>query len=136
MSKAMAVFVSSNPQATDWVKSGPIPFCLVRFENTSFTEIVCNLLDNAVSHSQKKVDSVSVEFVARQGWVSLIIRDDGSGIPEEHREKIFEPFFTTRNQGIGLGLFVARELAHAQGALLFYRKDQFGHSLVLDMKTS
>jgi two-component system sensor histidine kinase PilS (NtrC family) len=46
------------------------------------------------------------------------INDDGPGVPPELRNQVFEPFFTTRPGGTGLGLYVARELADANGAAL------------------
>lgn len=41
-------------------------------------------------------------------WMTIQVRDTGSGIPEDIREKIFEPFYTTKNdkRGMGLGLAV------------------------------
>ena len=44
--------------------------------------------------------------------------DDGPGVPVEYRAQIFEPFFTTRSGGTGLGLYIARELADANGCAL------------------
>jgi two-component system sensor histidine kinase PilS (NtrC family) len=44
--------------------------------------------------------------------------DDGPGVPLEYRAQIFEPFFTTRSGGTGLGLYIARELADANGCAL------------------
>jgi CheY-like chemotaxis protein len=40
-------------------------------------------------------------------YVAIIIKDQGVGIPEEHRKKIFDPYFTTKEQGSGLGLFTS-----------------------------
>jgi two-component system, NtrC family, sensor histidine kinase PilS len=39
-------------------------------------------------------------------------------VPVQYRAQIFEPFFTTRPGGTGLGLYIARELADANGAAL------------------
>ena len=46
------------------------------------------------------------------------LTDDGPGIPADTRANVFEPFFTTRPGGTGLGLYIARELADANGAAL------------------
>jgi two-component system sensor histidine kinase PilS (NtrC family) len=44
--------------------------------------------------------------------------DDGPGVGEVHAVQVFEPFFTTESRGTGLGLYIARELAAANRALL------------------
>jgi two-component system sensor histidine kinase PilS (NtrC family) len=53
--------------------------------------------------------------------VQIEIKDDGEGIPESVRSHLFEPFFTTEKSGTGLGLYIARELADANGAKLLYK---------------
>ena len=75
---------------------------------------------NAWQHCQKKEGSIRI--AARAGYmgdaVIFELDDDGPGIPAELRGQIFEPFFTTRPGGTGLGLYIARELADANGATL------------------
>ncbi|MBI5543238.1 MAG: ATP-binding protein, partial [Deltaproteobacteria bacterium] len=49
--------------------------------------------------------------------VRITIEDDGPGVESQLRERIFDPFFTTRppGAGLGLGLFLARRIAHSLG---------------------
>jgi signal transduction histidine kinase len=49
----------------------------------------------------------------------LLIRDSGTGIPQEHLERIFEPFFSTKSNGSGLGLTLVRRVVSGAGGTLF-----------------
>ncbi|MEO7498512.1 MAG: ATP-binding protein [Casimicrobiaceae bacterium] len=92
----------------------------VVFDRGHLSQIMWNLVRNAWQHCQKKAGSIAI--VARQGYMgdAVIgeINDDGAGVPAAARTNIFEPFFTTRPGGTGLGLYIARELADANGAAL------------------
>jgi two-component system sensor histidine kinase PilS (NtrC family) len=93
---------------------------LILFDRGQLNQIVWNLVRNAWQHCQKKAGSIRI--VARAGYMGDAViyemNDDGPGIATELRGQIFEPFFTTRPGGTGLGLYVARELADANGAAL------------------
>jgi PAS domain S-box-containing protein len=47
--------------------------------------------------------------------VCIEIKDEGSGIPQEHLDKIFDPFFTTKATGTGLGLSTVRSIVRNHG---------------------
>jgi len=46
------------------------------------------------------------------GYVTVVIQDNGLGIPESLEERIFEPFFTTKlaDEGTGLGLYICHQI--------------------------
>jgi len=93
---------------------------LIIFDRGHLNQILWNLIRNAWQHCQKKDGSIRI--AGRAGYmgdaVICELQDDGAGIPAELRGQIFEPFFTTRPGGTGLGLYIARELADANGATL------------------
>jgi two-component system sensor histidine kinase PilS (NtrC family) len=92
----------------------------IMFDRGQLGQIVWNLVRNAWQHCAQAESSIRI--VARAGYmgdaVLLELCDDGPGVPAELRTQIFEPFFTSRPGGTGLGLYVARELADANGATL------------------
>ncbi|QIP84606.1 HAMP domain-containing histidine kinase [Streptomyces sp. Tu 2975] len=83
--------------------------------------VIGNLLDNAQRHA---VASVTASVRREGGRIVLSVADDGGGVPEEQRERIFERFVRlddarTRDEGgAGLGLAIARDVAHRHGGTL------------------
>lgn len=78
--------------------------------------VFVNVLKNAEqSIPQEREGEIKVS-VKRQGTkVSVLIRDNGTGIPEEIRSKVFEPNFTTKSSGTGLGLAISRRIVESMG---------------------
>jgi signal transduction histidine kinase len=74
------------------------------------------LLENALKHTPPGT-RLSVQSIGS----SLVVRDDGPGIPAGHAAQVFERFYRVdgaRASGSGLGLAIARELAEAMGGTL------------------
>ncbi|MCG6536499.1 MAG: ATP-binding protein, partial [Syntrophales bacterium LBB04] len=53
--------------------------------------------------------------VSKGNYVKIAIEDQGTGIPEEYREKIFDPYFTTKPNGTGLGLATCHSILKKHG---------------------
>lgn len=96
--------------------------CKMNFDRGHFEQVLWNLCHNALRYSKKGSGSVRL-FATRseKGKIELEVIDDGKGIDTETALKLFEPFFTTDAGGTGLGLYIARELCEANGAILEYR---------------
>ena len=95
-------------------------------------QIMWNLCNNAWRHSTKGSDAIKVSIKPSGKLnVSIVVSDDGPGAAPEIRNRLFEPFFTTEKGGTGLGLYVARELAHANLGQLHYHPELNGFELIL-----
>jgi two-component system NtrC family sensor kinase len=88
----------------------------VRCFPAKVNQVVMNLLTNAIDASHEH-GKVFVRTQANDGQVSIEVRDEGTGIPPDVRERIFDPFFTTKplGQGTGLGLSISYGIIQDHG---------------------
>jgi signal transduction histidine kinase len=86
-------------------------------------QVLGNLLDNAAKHAPDRAP-IRVEARRVGALAVLAVEDAGPGVPPAERERIFERFTqldsgaTRLAGGVGLGLYIARQLANAQGGEL------------------
>jgi two-component system sensor histidine kinase PilS (NtrC family) len=90
------------------------------FDREHLRQVMWNLLRNAVRHARAEPGAVRIAARAFGDKVELNVIDNGPGVPQAVQGQLFEPFFTTDSKGTGLGLYLARELSAANGALLEY----------------
>jgi len=79
--------------------------------------VLTNLLANAVRHTPTG-GRVEVQTSVVGELVRFEVRDTGEGIAREHQDRIFDKFYRVpgaRSGGVGLGLYIAREIVHAHG---------------------
>jgi two-component system, NtrC family, sensor histidine kinase PilS len=104
----------------------------VRADPDQLRQIVWNLCENALRYAvhDDAVAAVEIRYgrMAAHARPFLEVADRGPGVAPEHVERIFEPFFSG-GRGTGLGLFLARELAQANGATLLYEPRTGGGSV-------
>jgi signal transduction histidine kinase len=86
------------------------------------TRVLLNLFGNGFYAANKKSGATGGRPVLKVATrdlgaaVEIRVRDNGAGIPPEHREKLFQPFFTTKptGEGTGLGLSISYDIVTQQ----------------------
>lgn len=96
------------------------PLAPVRGNEGLVTQILANLLSNAVKFvPPERRPEVEVSTRKRDGWVRLMVKDNGIGIPAAFRERIFRPFERIpgpiAHEGTGMGLAIVRKAAERLG---------------------
>ncbi len=79
-----------------------------------FKQILLNLLQNA-RDAMPNGGHIEISVLGQSETVEIVVQDDGPGIDHKLYEKIFEPFYSTRQDGVGLGLAVVRNLLEVNG---------------------
>lgn len=82
-------------------------------------QVVANLLDNAIKYGEGTPIDLTVR--AEADAAVLTVEDRGPGVPEEKRDRIFDRFERAASHnhgGLGLGLYVSREIVEAHGGTI------------------
>jgi sigma-B regulation protein RsbU (phosphoserine phosphatase) len=98
----------------------------VSFDAVRIGQLVSNLLGNALMHGDPE-QPVRLHTTAADGMVEIWVTNSGQPIPTSAMERLFQPFFRGEvrpsQQGLGLGLHIASEIAKAHGGALTVRSD-------------
>ncbi len=88
-------------------------------DRNRLVQLFVNLLTNACDASRPG-DTVEIRCQPENEVVAIEVVDEGSGIPEELRERVFEPFFTTKppGEGTGLGLSLVYNIVSDHGGTI------------------
>lgn len=101
-------------------------------DRKQLSQVIHSLVENAIKHFDRSKNELRLILSAGidqgTGYGYMEITDNGPGIPRDSVEKIFDPFFTTRNDGTGLGLYIARELCEMNNIRLAYLPSPMGGS--------
>ena len=81
---------------------------------------LANLLDNAFKYGGRSI-TIGVRAMQNTGTVSVVVQDDGPGIPPEERSKVIQRFYRLDQNvpGTGLGLSIVDAIAQLHGASLY-----------------
>jgi two-component system phosphate regulon sensor histidine kinase PhoR len=95
------------------------------FDADAVTQIVVNLLDNAIKYARNAEDKTIIVRTRTDGKFTIIeVEDHGPGVPHRQRNKIFEQFYrpaaesTRETTGTGLGLALVKKFAEAHNGFV------------------
>lgn len=109
---------------------------VVHLDRARIRQVLANLLDNALKYSP---DDEPVRIATRRdaGGVLIEVIDRGIGLPADALEAIFTPFGRASNTGsiagLGMGLYIAREIAERHGGRLWATSDGEGLGATLSL---
>ena len=94
----------------------------ISIPSEALVTITGNLIDNALDSMNKDTSKnekeLSLGIYTRPGELLIIVKDTGTGIPEEIKEKIFENGFSTKGEGRGIGLYHVKQLVSSLGGTI------------------
>ena len=102
--------------------------CIIMADEVHFTNVIFNLLDNAIKYSKGKPD-ITVSTVNRDNQFIISVADKGIGIDKQHQSRIFEQFYrvTTGNvhnvKGFGLGLSYVKRIIESHGGKIYLESE-------------
>jgi signal transduction histidine kinase len=101
------------PATSVWVMADP----------ARLGQVLANLITNALKYSDEE-SPVAVTLRVEEGRALVEVQDEGPGIPEDQIDRIFQAFYRVpgvKAAGLGLGLYLSRELMERQGGTLQVR---------------
>lgn len=96
--------------------------------------LVYNLVENAIKYNHSG-GQVTVTAERKEKHVYLSVKDTGTGIPEELKERVFEPFFRVDKSrsrelgGVGLGLALVREIVRVHDGSITVKSNPSGGTI-------
>lgn len=91
-------------------------------------EIIANLVANAINHTCPDTGEITITARRRGREVETVIKDNGTGIPKRALHNIFNKFYRVEglrsSPGTGLGLYICRAIAEAQGGHVWVESEE------------
>lgn len=111
---------------------------LINFDKVFFQRIMTNLILNAQqAKDENREHRINIKVEHFNKKVSIIVKDNGIGIPKNRLDKVFEPNFTTKNSGTGLGLtMVKRMVEEYKGEITIQSEEGRGTAVKVVLMTN
>jgi nitrogen-specific signal transduction histidine kinase len=102
----------------------------VEADKARITQVISNLLNNAIKFTKRGTVFISVEEIKQdnnlQKFVAVTVKDTGTGIESEMLPRLFEKFASKSCKGTGLGLFICKSIVEAHGGRIWAQNNANG----------
>lgn len=106
--------------------------CISPIPAPAISRLIENLCSNSI-HASPEGSRLLLKVEPKDNRVSILVSDEGGGIPPEIQARIFEADFTTKgNKGTGLGLFVVKQVCEQYGGKITVSSSSGGTAFTLD----
>ncbi|HRG89578.1 MAG TPA: ATP-binding protein, partial [Chitinophagales bacterium] len=128
------LFASEENVSVTFTTSAESP--LVFADKNQLVSVFNNLVKNAIqSIPEQRKGFVDVHIKDEDGWVTVTVSDNGSGIPSDNYDKVFVPNFTTKSSGTGLGLAITKQIIDGNGGRIWFESaENVGTAFFVRMK--
>jgi PAS domain S-box-containing protein len=124
---------SSRKQITFAVNISDTP---VKADPLQMREIFNNILNNACDAVPQEDGEINITSQAENGFIRVVVKDNGQGMSPESIKKAFDPFFTTKAKGTGLGLSVCQQIVSFHGGTIEIESElNKGTSVIISLPT-
>ena len=89
------------------------------------SQVFLNIILNSIDAAPPKGEII-IETMKQAGGYSVTVKDNGSGIPEDLKDKIFSAFYSTKESGTGLGLSISKSIVESYGGTLTLSDSETG----------
>ena len=100
--------------------------CWLHGDEAQLKQVILNLVTNALDAVEDQGRITIRTTRGPKGQVSLVVEDDGAGIPQGDLDRLFDPFFTTKpvGKGTGIGLSTCYTIVQGHGGQIFVCSDE------------
>ena len=113
--------VKVKPNIKPIFPSSPI---MVHADRERIAQVIINLLNNAIKFTNSGIITVSIKPAVRN-LVTVSVKDTGRGIDSEIQSKLFQKFSAMSDKGIGLGLFISKNIIEAHGGSITGKNNKY-----------
>jgi signal transduction histidine kinase len=84
-------------------------------------QVISNLIDNAFKFTQ--MGNISINITKREDRIITSVKDSGIGIDTQIAPKLFSKFATSSENGIGLGLYIAKNIVESHDGKIWFQNN-------------